>query len=151
MKRFNFIIATFFGVGKIPFAPGTWASLAAVPCFYPLMAYPLHHIAVLVGIYFLGVYTSTQLERSMGVKDPTCAVIDEVLGMGISMVWIPRSWPFLLMAIILFRIFDIWKPFPIKKTEKLPVGWGIMTDDLLAGIYANIWVHIGAFLVKMIV
>jgi phosphatidylglycerophosphatase A len=150
MRKFYFLIATFFGIGNIPFAPGTWASLAAVPCFYFLMDKPPYHIGVLIVIYFLGVYTTSLVEKSIGHKDPACAVIDEVLGMGIAMVWIPKSWPFLLMAVILFRVFDIWKPFPIKSIEKWPGGWGIMTDDLLAGLYANVWVQIGAYLVRSI-
>lgn len=75
-------------------------------------------------------------------------MIDEVLGMGVSLLWVPREWPYIVMAVILFRIFDIWKPYPIQRVEKLPGGWGIMLDDLLGGIYANIWVQIGVFLVK---
>lgn len=143
MKILNFFIATFFGVGKIPWAPGTWASIAAVPCFYFVMERPLFHAGLLVGVYFLGVYTSGRLEAQMGEKDPSCAVIDEVLGMGIAMFLIPKQGPYIIMALILFRLFDIWKPYPIRKLEKLPGGWGIMTDDLVAGLYAFFFVHAG--------
>jgi phosphatidylglycerophosphatase A len=152
LKSFNQVIATFFGIGKIPWAPGTWASIAAVPCFYFLIDKPLIHFGVLVVVYFLGVYTSTKMEKEIGEIDPSSAVIDEVLGMGVAMlitpnvVGIPR-WPFVLMALILFRIFDIWKPYPIRKFEKLPGGWGIMTDDLAAGVYARVWLQIGAWIV----
>ncbi len=92
------------------------------------------------------------MEKEIGEIDPSSAVIDEVLGMGVAMlitpnvVGIPR-WPFVLMALILFRIFDIWKPYPIRKFEKLPGGWGIMTDDLAAGVYARVWLQIGAWIV----
>jgi len=134
MKTLSFLIATFFGIGKIPMAPGTWASLAAVPCFYPLVGHPFIHAAVLVLVYFAGVFASTRLEKDMGEQDPSCAVIDEVLGMGIAMLMIPKEWQFLVMAVIFFRLFDIWKPYPIKKLEKLPGGGGMMTDDLLAGV-----------------
>jgi phosphatidylglycerophosphatase A len=150
MKSPNWWISTFFGIGKIPGAPGTWASIAAVPCFYPLLGKPLQLAAVLVGVYFLGVYTSTQMEKEVGEKDPSSAVIDEVLGMGVAMVAIPRQWPFVVMAFVLFRLFDIWKPFPLRRLEKLPGGWGIMTDDLVAGIYANIWIQIGAWVVRLL-
>jgi phosphatidylglycerophosphatase A len=150
VKILNFLIATFFGIGKIPGAPGTWASLAAAPCFYLLIDRPVLHAAVLVGVYFLGVYSSGQLEKQMREKDPSCAVIDEVLGMGVAMILIPKDWPFIVSAILLFRLFDIWKPYPIQRLEKLPGGWGIMTDDLMAGIYALAWVQTGAFIVHNI-
>ncbi|HUO58171.1 MAG TPA: phosphatidylglycerophosphatase A [bacterium] len=150
MKRINWLIATFFGVGKIPGAPGTWGSLAAVPCFYYLARFPLAHIGLLPLLFFLGVYASTQTEKAYGETDPSWVVIDEVLGIGIAMVGIPMDWPFVIMAFILFRLFDIWKPYPIRKLEALPGGWGIMADDLLAGVYANIWIRIGVFLVNML-
>ena len=150
MKFIHLAWATFFGAGKIPGAPGTWGSLAAAPLFYFLIGTPLVHLGVLVIVYFTGVYAATRVEKDYGEKDPSCVVIDEVLGMGVAMFLIPGQWPFALMALILFRIFDIGKPYPIRKLEKLPGGWGIMTDDLLAGIYANIWVQIGAFLVHNI-
>ncbi len=95
-----------------------------------------------------GVAASGKTEKDLKVKDPSCVVIDEVLGMGVSLLWVPREWPYIVMAVILFRIFDIWKPYPIQRLEKLPGGWGIMLDDLLGGIYANVWVQIGVFLVK---
>jgi phosphatidylglycerophosphatase A len=85
----------------------------------------------------------------MGERDPSCAVIDEVLGMGVAMFLLPQGpeWPFIIMAVILFRLFDIWKPFPIRRLEKLPGGWGIMTDDLVAGLYAFAWVQVGHLIV----
>src|SRR5260221_14791266 len=150
MKSLNQLISTFFGIGKIPWAPGTWASLVAAACFYPLIDRPLSLFGLLVGIYFLGVYTSTQMEKETGEKDPSGAVIDEVLGMGTAMVAIPQEWPFVIMAVVLFRLFDIWKPYPIRKLETLPGGWGIMTDDLLAGVYANVWIQIGVWFVRML-
>lgn len=150
MKHFHFWIATFLGIGKIPFAPGTWASLASAPLFYPLIDYPLIHIGTLVVVYFLGVYTTGEYAKNIGQIDPSSAVMDEVLGMGVAMLAIPRPWPFVVMAIILFRLFDIWKPFPIRRIEQLPGGWGIMTDDLVAGFYALAWVHIGRLLVDYI-
>lgn len=150
MKHFHFWIATFLGIGKIPLAPGTWASLAAAPLFYTLIDYPLIHLGTLVAVYFLGVYATGAYAKEIGDADPSSAVMDEVLGMGVAMWAIPRQWPFVLMAFILFRLFDIWKPYPIHRVEKLPGGWGVMTDDLVAGIYALAWVHIGRIVVDYI-
>jgi phosphatidylglycerophosphatase A len=146
----NRLIATFFGIGLIPLAPGTWASLVAAPCFYPLLGRPFLLAGFLVVLYFLGVYACTQMEKELREKDPSSAVIDEVLGMGVALVGIPHQWPFVIMAVILFRLFDIWKPYPIRSLEKLPGGWGIMTDDLLAGLYANIWIQIGVWAVHLL-
>jgi len=150
VKHFHFWVATFLGIGKIPFAPGTWASLAAAPLFYPLIDSPLIHLATLVVVYFLGVYSTGEYAKAIGDVDPSSAVMDEVLGMGVAMLAIPHQWPFVIMAIVLFRLFDIWKPYPIHRVEKLPGGWGIMTDDLVAGLYALAWVQIGRMLVDYI-
>ncbi len=147
MRNINFLISTFFGIGKMPFAPGTWASFAAAPCFWFLVDKPMVLVGVLVVIYFGGVYFTGQYEKQIGEKDPSSAVIDEVLGVGVAMVGIPQQMPFVIMAVILFRLFDIWKPYPIRRLEKLPNGWGIMTDDLLAGVYANAWIQVGVFVV----
>jgi len=151
MRNVNFLIATFFGIGKMPVAPGTWASVAAAPLFWLLMDQPLWVFGlVLVVVYFVGVYTSSQYEKQIGQKDPSSAVIDEVLGVGVAMFNIPHQWPYAVMAVILFRIFDIWKPYPIRRLEQLPAGWGIMTDDLLAGVYAWVWIQVGAFVVNTV-
>ncbi len=156
MKFISFLISTFFYVGKIPMAPGTWASIAALPFIYFLMPVnpweqpPWVFLAVLGVVFIVGVVTSGITEKSLGVKDPSCAVIDEVLGMGITLLWVPREWPYLIMGLVLFRIFDIWKPPPIKKLEKLPGGWGIMVDDFMAGLYANIWLQIGILIIHFI-
>jgi phosphatidylglycerophosphatase A len=147
MRSINFLVSTFFGIGKMPFAPGTWASVAAAVPFWFLVDKPLVLLAVLVVIYFGGVYFTTQYEKQIGEKDPSSAVIDEVLGVGVAMLGVPQQLPFVIMAVILFRLFDIWKPYPIRRLEKLPAGWGIMTDDLLAGVYANVWIQVGVFVV----
>jgi len=130
-------------------APGTWASLAAAPLFWFLLNKPFWLFGLILAvIYFVGVYASTQYEKQVGQIDPSSAVIDEVLGVGVAMINIPPQWPFVVMAVLLFRLFDIWKPYPIRRLERLPGGWGIMSDDLLAGIYANVWVQIGVYVVN---
>jgi len=148
MKTFCIWIATFLGIGKIPFAPGTWASLAAVPIFWTLIPHLPAHLSILAVLFLLAVPICTRAEREMEETDPSAIVLDEVLGMGVALLGVPREFPFVLMAFILFRLFDIWKPFPIHRLQKLPGGWGIMMDDLVAGLYALGWVHIGNFLVK---
>jgi phosphatidylglycerophosphatase A len=150
MKIIYYCIGTFFGFGMIPGARGTWGSLAGACCFYFLMGKPPIYWLALAAIFFLGVWAATHMEEILGQRDPSCVVIDEVCGVGVAMLGIPLQWPYIIMAVILFRIFDIWKPFPIRKTENLPGGWGIMSDDLLAGIYANVWIQIGVFIVSMI-
>ena len=84
MRSVNFLISTFFGIGKLPLAPGTWASLAAAPCFWPLVDKPLILVGVLIVIYFGGVYFTSEYEKQIGQKDPSSAVIDEVLGVGVA-------------------------------------------------------------------
>lgn len=153
MKFFMYTVGTFFGFGRIPGAPGTWGSLAGACCFYFMLGKPQVLIPLLVALFFLGVWVSGQMEKMLRQRDPSCVVIDEVCGVGIAMLGIPQialQWPYLIMSVLLFRIFDIWKPYPIRKIETLPGGWGVMCDDLLAGIYAFIWIKIGAMVVQMI-
>jgi phosphatidylglycerophosphatase A len=111
---------------------------------------PILMVEVLVGVLLVGVVTGGITEKQLDTKDPSIVVIDEVLGVGVAMLWIPKEWPFALMAVILFRIFDIWKPYPLRHLERLPGGWGIMLDDLGAGIYAWIWLQIGIWLIRFI-
>jgi phosphatidylglycerophosphatase A len=166
MKYFYYCIGTFFGFGSIPGARGTWGSLAGACCFYFLIkpswakplqvswpfpwAFPWVYWLALAVIFFVGVWVSSRMEEMLGQRDPSCVVIDEACGVGVAMLGIPLQWPYIIMAVILFRIFDIWKPFPIRKIENLPGGWGIMCDDVLAGLYANIWIRIGIFIMTSI-
>ncbi len=150
MNAFSVAWATFFGVGKLPLAPGTWASAVAVPLFWFLMPTPIFHALVLALLMGFGVPVCTRAEKVAGERDPGSVVLDEVLGMGVALWAVPREPHFILMAFILFRLFDIWKPYPIRKLQDLPGGWGIMVDDLLAGIYANGLIKVGVFVVMQI-
>ncbi|MEO8026543.1 MAG: phosphatidylglycerophosphatase A [Bryobacteraceae bacterium] len=137
------IFATWFGAGFLP-APGTAGSagaiLAGVALHCWLGAGPLT-FAVLAAAFLLpGVWASTQVARERNLKDPQIVVIDEVLGQwvvlaGAASLGNPWTW---LMAFGLFRLFDIWKPFPIRRLEKLPEGWGVVMDDILAGVYGAV-------------
>jgi phosphatidylglycerophosphatase A len=137
-------IATFFGAGLGKPGPGTWGSVAAV-LLWALAIWDLHPSAstmiwmLCAGIVLsiaLGVPAATIAARESGRKDPGFVVIDEVAGQWIALLGAPFDWKHGLIALILFRIFDILKPFPARQLESLPEGWGIVFDDVAAGLYA---------------
>ena len=127
--------ATFFYLGKLPFAPGSWGSLGALILWFFLpLSYPLQFIIISI-LFALGVISSKKTADSMNDHDPSEVVIDEATGMGISLFMLPHSIAIYTMAFILFRIFDIFKPSFIYRVQNLPGGWGIMLDDVFAGIF----------------
>ncbi len=139
------IIATFFGIGYIPKGGGTVAAIAFCVLFY--FGVKFHYVSQIGLIVFTlvtfltGVYVSGKVEPSWG-KDSKKIVIDEVLGMAVSLLFLPINLVIILTGFVLFRIFDIWKPLYIRRTEQLTGGWGVMTDDLAAGIISNIILQI---------
>jgi phosphatidylglycerophosphatase A len=140
MNRFFLFIATGFGVGYSPIAPGTLGTLIAIPIYYFLSGIPspLYEIT-LIGFFFLSVWISENAEIFFGKKDDQRIVIDEIVGFLITMLWVPKTLPVIIMGFFLFRFFDILKPFPIRRMErKLKGGFGVVLDDVMAGIYANI-------------
>lgn len=137
-------IATFFGAGLGKPGPGTWGSVAAV-LLWGAFAGGLHPsaatlmVALIAGILLsiaLGVPAATIAAREAGRHDPGFVVIDEVAGQWIALLGAPPDWRHALMALVLFRLFDITKPFPARQLERLPDGWGIVFDDVAAGLYA---------------
>lgn len=143
---FTKIFATGLFSGYVPVAPGTAGSLAGL-LFYmiPGMEQPLTLGFVTVVIFFIGIYVSKQMEQVYG-EDPSIVVIDEVVGMWISLLFLPKGIWIALLAFLFFRIFDIFKPPPARQLEKFKNGWGIMMDDVIAGVYANIVVGIIVYL-----
>ena len=144
MNRFFLIIATGFGVGYSPVAPGTLGTLVAIPIYYFLsdIPSPLYEIT-LIGFFFLSVWISENAETSFGKKDDQRIVIDEIIGFLITMLWVPKTVPFIIIGFFLFRFFDILKPFPIRRLEKgLKGGYGVVLDDVAAAVYANIILHL---------
>jgi phosphatidylglycerophosphatase A len=142
------LVATFFGIGRLKPGPGTWASIAtAVPWAAASLLIPVGSrisatiVAVLV-VTLIGIPASTRMVRATGIKDPQFVVIDEVAGQLIALIAVPLSWKTFLAGLILFRVFDVWKPFPIRQLERLPEGTGIMMDDLGAGILALAIMHL---------
>jgi phosphatidylglycerophosphatase A len=131
-------IATMGFVGYLPVAPGTWGSLVAA-IFAAFLNPSLTVQAVLIVIGFvIGTISSTVAERVIGQTDSGHIVIDEFIGFLVSVVYLPQTYGYFIAAFFLFRFFDILKPFPIRQAERtLKGGFGIMTDDVLAGIYTN--------------
>jgi phosphatidylglycerophosphatase A len=197
--RLALAIATAFGVGYIPKAPGTFGSLVGI--IVAILTHPVSLIMIIGLLFFqgglgidlpmfrghsapvlllvpslvalaivglLGLWSSSRVVDYAGVKDPQYVVIDEVSGMQLTLMLaivpfgLPTNllpadeasvfglysalsllnWKYLLLGFILFRVFDIWKPWPIRRLEKLPEGWGVMADDWMAGIYAAILLRV---------
>lgn len=137
-------VATFFGAGLGKPGPGTWGSVAAV-LLWAIFARAFHPspanlmVALVVGIALsiaLGVPAATIAARESRRHDPGFVVIDEVAGQWIALLGSPFGWRYALIALLLFRLFDITKPFPARQLERLPAGWGIVFDDVAAGLYA---------------
>ena len=144
MNRFFLFIATGFGVGYSRIAPGTLGTLIAIPIYYFLSGIPspLYEIT-LIGFFFLSVWISENAEIFFEKKDDQRIVIDEIVGFLITMLWVPKTLPVIIMGFFLFRFFDILKPFPIRRMErKLKGGFGVVLDDVAAGVYANIILHL---------
>ena len=128
-------VATFFYLGKLPFAPGSCGSLGALLLWFFLPLTFSVHLSFLIILFVLGVYSSNKMVKYLDDDDPSEVVIDEVVGMGISLFMLPHSFGLYLLAFILFRIFDIYKPLFIYRIQNLSGGWGIMLDDVLAGLF----------------
>ncbi len=152
--KISWIIATWFGSGLLPKAPGTWGSLAALPFAYIITIYtcPYALIFGIVALFFIGIWVSDNIEESAKIKDPGFIVVDEVVGQWIALLPLPFLYSFLdpnsfyyfsapiaTVSFIFFRIFDIWKPWPVNYADKnISGGYGIMFDDVIAGMYALI-------------
>ena len=146
MSRLALLLATAGYVGLAPVAPGTWGSAAGV-CLLLLVRLTGNagfEALLLAVVLAVGVWAATAAERHYGRTDPGAIVIDEIAGMLIALFWIPVGWPGLLVGFLAFRAFDIVKPFPARTAERLPAGWGVMADDVVAGLYAYLTVRLVA-------
>ncbi len=137
-------IATGIGVGYSPLAPGTCGTLLAVPIFIALWrAHSPFYEAALIALFFLSIWAAGRAERIFDKKDDRRIVIDEVVGFLITMLWLPVTPLILVTGFCLFRFFDILKPFPIRQIERrVTGGLGVTLDDVLAGIFSNILLHV---------
>ena len=137
------LIATFFYVGYFPYAPGTLGTLAAVPLYYIVSGLPYYlYIAFTVLFIILSVWASGIAEGIFGEKDPGRIVADEVCGYLVTMILVPLTLTNVVIGFFLFRLFDIVKPPPSRQSEGLKGGLGVVMDDVIAGVYANIALQI---------
>lgn len=136
------ILATWFGSGLMPVASGTFGTLTAVP-FVMLLSYVggWYGGLGLIIITAVAVWTSHRTQELLGRPDPSEVVIDEVAGFSVTMFLLPLSWSSVGLGFILFRFFDIVKPWPVRQAERLNGGFGIVMDDLLAGVYAHLFLR----------
>ena len=146
--RWATLIATFFGIGRLRPGPGTWGSATTV-VLWAASAYALAPglrtsaaIACAILITLIGIPAATQVARGAGAKDPQFVVIDEVAGQMVAMIGVPLAWKSFLAGFILFRVFDIVKPPPVRQLEAIPEGAGIVLDDIAAGLYALVVMHL---------
>jgi phosphatidylglycerophosphatase A len=140
------LIATFIYAGKFPVAPGTLASALALVLVCALARWPLVYVAAFVAVTVLGFFASAVEEKTSGKKDPGHIVIDEVAGIFVSFAFVPLSWPVVIAGFFLFRAFDMFKIAPADHCEKMGGGFGIMADDLVAGLYTNLVLQAALFL-----
>jgi len=134
-------LATWFGCGYFPGAPGTVGSAAALAMAWLLVRYagwrPWHFAALALLMLPLAIWAAGVTARKLGIRDPGVVVVDEVVGQWITLAGGGAlSWKSLLGAFLLFRLFDVWKPAPVRRLESLPGGAGIVADDVMAGLYA---------------
>jgi len=143
-QRFAELISTFFGAGKVSKAPGTVGTLATVPLAFLFMKLgPIVHMTGVFLLTFLGIWASEMYQRQQGGHDRQEIVIDEVVGFLITMTWLPITWQSFVGGFLLFRLFDIWKPWPIRLLDRnVKGGFGVVADDMAAGILANVILNV---------
>lgn len=149
MDRLFMAVATGFGFGYLPKAPGTWGSLLALPLhFFLRRLTPEHYALALGGIFLIAVISAGQAEKILDRKDPGVVVIDEVIGMLITLIAAPDNPLIWLLGFSIFRFFDIFKPWPIRLADqRINGGLGIVLDDVLAGIYSLILLQVFCYAV----
>jgi phosphatidylglycerophosphatase A len=136
-------VATGFGAGYSPIAPGTAGSLVGLLLFWPLRGLPASfQLGILALVFFAGAAAATRVARAAGIEDPGIVVVDEVVGMWTSLLFLPFTLGTAALGFVLFRILDVIKPYPARDLEALPGGWGIMSDDVMAGVYANLTLRV---------
>lgn len=138
MNRIVTLFATFFYTGFFPFAPATFATLVFLALYWLVPGGDwIATWTIFIPTLVLSIPASSRMEKTHG-KDPHCVVIDEVVGIQVVLLGATPSLAGVIAAFVLFRIFDVWKPYPIDKLQSLPGGWGIVADDVVAGIYSRI-------------
>ena len=143
MRRLGLFIATCGYIGYAPVAPGTFGSAAGLVVFAAVRSSgsPVLEAAVIVILFLIGVWSGTKAEHHFGGVDPAPVVMDEVVGMLITLAFIPVTWTGAIVGFLVFRVFDVFKPWPAARFERLPGGLGVMADDGMAALYANLLMH----------
>ena len=142
--RWAWVVGTWFGAGMLKPGPGTYGSVAGVLLWYGMahvlqpgwIGLAMGTAAAALAATLVGIPAATIVARESGMEDPGFVVIDEVAGQWIALVAVRPDWRHAVLALVLFRLFDIWKPWPIRRLEALPEGTGIMLDDVAAGVFA---------------
>jgi phosphatidylglycerophosphatase A len=146
MRFFGLAIATGGGVGYVRFAPGTFGSALGLIVWAAVPQILAIQVAVIVTVCAAGTWSASIAERHFRKTDPGAVVIDEVAGMLVTLLLNPVGWGGAVAGFLAFRLFDIVKPFPANRLERLPGGLGIMADDIAAAVYANLLLRLGIFL-----
>src|SRR5688572_32560735 len=144
MRRLGLFIATCGYIGYAPVAPGTFGSAAGLLVFMAVRSTGSYaaEAATIVILFLIGVWSGTQAEHHFGGIDPAPVVMDEVVGMLITLAFIPVNWMGALVGFLVFRLFDVFKPWPAARFERLPGGLGVMADDGMAAVYGNLVMHV---------
>lgn len=144
------LLATGGYVGYVPVASGTFGSLVGIPFvfIFSMMPTVLAALAVLA-VILIAVWAAHEVEQLLNAKDPGCIVIDEIAGMGVTMLAVPFTLATCIAGFVLFRIFDVIKPPPARQMERrLKGGWGVVMDDVVAGVMANLVLRMALYLIK---
>jgi phosphatidylglycerophosphatase A len=130
------VLATWFGCGFVPLAPGTAGTLGAIPLYLVLRSNgPAAVLFVATVLAVVGIWAADHVIAKTGLKDPQIVVIDEVVGVLVTLAASAPTWTSVVLGVVLFRIFDQWKPWPARALEALPGGLGVMMDDVAAGVW----------------
>lgn len=140
MRRLGLFIATCGYIGYVPVAPGTFGSAAGLVVYALVRSADSYLVeaATIVVLFLIGVWSGTQAEHHFGGVDPAPVVMDEVVGMLITLAFLPVNWTGALVGFLLFRLLDVYKPWPAARFERLPGGLGVMADDGMAAVYGNL-------------
>ncbi len=145
----SYVIATGFGVGYLPWMPGTWASLVAVATLFLIPDFSIWvYLAVAIALLGAGLLTVNRVQENAQINDPSWIVIDEYFGMTVAVLGLPKQLGWYAIAFIFFRFFDIKKISPINHLERLPGSWGVMLDDGMAGFLAALCAQILVYLMN---
>jgi len=147
LQRLALLVATVMGVGYAPFAPGTFGTAAGLLLWAVLPAAPAVQALAILALFAVGSWSGSVAERHFGRTDPGQVVVDEVMGMLITLFMIPVGWWGAVAGFLIFRVADVLKPFPANRLERLPGGVGVMADDAMAAVYANVALRVALMFV----